>query len=109
MQNAMMNPCPSRRGVKSDWANNSAFQFQRLTASGVRILPRPIAMSAAPSAATRAAAIEPCRDSSTTEGIQIQPTALASANRLMENEELIRDGAQINQVAATPERTAAET
>src|SRR5277367_5219450 len=109
MENAMMNPCPSRRGVKSDWANNSVFQFRRLTASGARTLPRRIAMSADPIAATRAAAIDPCRDSSTTEGIQIHPIALESANRLMENEELIRDGAQINQVAATPERTAAET
>jgi hypothetical protein len=66
-------------------------------------------MSAAPAAPTIAAPIDRCLDSSTTEGIQIQPTALLSTNRLKEEEALIRNGAQKSQVAAMPDTTAAET
>ena len=66
-------------------------------------------MSAAPIAPTRAAPIERCLDSSTTDGIQIQPTALLSAKRLKEEEGLNREGAQNTLVAAKPDSTAAET
>ena len=66
-------------------------------------------MSAAPIAPTRAAPIELCLDSSTTDGIQIQPTALLSAKRLKEEEGLNLEGAQNTLVAAKPDSTAAET
>jgi hypothetical protein len=116
MQSAMKKACPSREGVRRDCVNNSlpsVFKpgrfLWRVAASGGRTFRRPVAISTAPITPTRAAPIEPCRDSSTTEGIQIQPTALLSAKRLKEDEELIRDGAQKNQVTAKPDRTAAET
>jgi hypothetical protein len=73
------------------------------------ILRRLLAMVAAAIAAKRAAAMERCRDSSTTEGTQIQPTALAMVNRLRETEGAILGGNQSNRLMAAPERTAIET
>jgi hypothetical protein len=61
----------------------------------------------APTTAKRAAAMDRCRDSSTTEGIQIQPVALAIVNRL--KEEIILEWNQKSRVRAAPDITAAET
>jgi hypothetical protein len=73
------------------------------------ILRRPLAIIAAASAARRTAAMEPCRDSSTTEGIQTHPIALAMVNRLRETEGAILGGNQSNRLIAAPDRTATET
>ena len=53
--------------------------------------------------------MERCRDSSTTEGIQIQPIALAMVNWLRETEGAILGGNQSNRLMAAPDRTAIET
>jgi hypothetical protein len=53
--------------------------------------------------------MERCRDSSTTEGIQIQPVALAIVKRLNETEEVIPERNQKNRVLAAPDSTATET
>jgi hypothetical protein len=73
------------------------------------ILRRPVAIITAASAAKRIAAMERCRDSSTTEGIQIQPIALAIVNKLRETEGAILEGNQRNRLMAAPDRTAIET
>jgi hypothetical protein len=53
--------------------------------------------------------MERWRDSSTTEGIQIQPIALAMVNRLKETAGAILRGNQSNRLMAAPDRTAIET
>jgi hypothetical protein len=53
--------------------------------------------------------MERCRDSSTTDGIQIQPIALAMVNRLRETEGAILGGNQSNRLMAAPDKTATET
>jgi hypothetical protein len=73
------------------------------------ILRRPLAIITAASPATSIAAMERCRDSSTTEGIQTQPIALAIVNRLRETEGAILEGNQRNRLMATPDRIAVET
>jgi hypothetical protein len=72
-------------------------------------LRRPLAITTAASAAIGTAAMERCRDSSTTEGIQIQPIALAIVKRLKETEEVIPERNQKNSVLAAPDITATET
>jgi hypothetical protein len=55
------------------------------------------------------AAMDRCRDSSTREGIQIQPVALAMVNRLRETEGANLGGNQSNRLMAAPDKTAIET
>jgi hypothetical protein len=57
----------------------------------------------------RTAAKERCRDSRTTEGIQIQPIAVEMVNRLRETEGAILGGNQSNRLMAAPDETAIKT